>query len=93
MFFKRKVCVKANFTNFVFIFGYFLVLCDIVSNISTIFFRVLEVCLERYDLYGNVGFFKKSNNFIFRNFFKRNYCPPIGTLDMLLFIMKSTPTL
>ena len=34
----------------------FLLLCGPVSNIFTMFFRGSEVCLERYDSYGDFGY-------------------------------------
>ena len=34
----------------------YLLLCGLVTNISTMFFRDSEVCLERCDSYSNFGF-------------------------------------
>ena len=67
-------------------FGAFLMLCCQVSKIFTIFFRGSEVCLERCESYGDLGYLKKSNIFILREICKRTYCPPLVTPVLLLFV-------
>ena len=44
-------------------FWAFLLLCGQVSNIFTMFFRDSEVCLERYDSYGDFGYLSKKLTF------------------------------
>ena len=53
-----------NFTNF-YPFLAFLMLCGRVSIIFTIFFSGLELCLETCDSYGNFGYLKKDQTFLF----------------------------
>ena len=73
-----------NFTNYCPFLG-ILLLYDLVSNIFTIFFRGSEVCLEKCDSCGNLGY-EKTKDFILREICKRTHCPPIVTLALLLFI-------
>ena len=50
-----KVGTKLFYKKFIHFWAFFL-LCNLVSNNFTIFFRGSEVCLERRDSYGNFGF-------------------------------------
>ena len=68
-------------------FGAYLLLCGIVSRIFTIFFRGLEVCMAICDSYINLAIKKINKDIILREIFKRTYCPPIGTLALLLFLI------
>ena len=69
-------------------FWAFLLLCGLVSNMFTMFFRDSEVCLEGCNSYGDFGYLiKKSKNFILRKICKRTGCPSIVTLALLLFIV------
>ena len=53
-------------------FWAFLLLCGLVSNMLTTFFRGLEVCLERCDPYGNFGYLEKNQTFYSRRIFLKN---------------------
>ena len=54
-------------------FGPFLLLCGLVSNIFTMFFRDSEVCLERYDSYGDFGCLTKNQTFSFEEKFVKQH--------------------
>ena len=61
----KKVVLNTNFTIFFFNFWAFLLLGGLVSNIFTFLFRGSEVCLERFDSYGNFGYLEKNQTFLF----------------------------
>ena len=61
----KKKFKKKQILQFLFNFWAFLLLGGLVSNIFTIFFRGSEVCLERFDSYGNFGYLEKNQTFLF----------------------------
>ena len=69
-------------------FWTFLLLCGLVCNIFTMFFRDLEVCLEKCDSYGDFCYLTKNQTFNFEEKFvnKKIHCPSFVTLTLLLFI-------
>ena len=53
----------------------------------TMFFRDSEVCMERFDSYGDFGYLKKKSNIsILREICKRTHCPSIVIVAFLLFL-------
>ena len=65
-----------NLTIFFFFFinfWAFLLRCGLVSNIFTMFFGDLEVCLERYDSYGDFGYLPKNQTFLFEEKFVKEH--------------------
>ena len=60
-----------NFTN-CYPFWAFLLLCNLVSNIFTIFSMGSEVCLEQCDSYGNFGYLKKKLYFFIREILRKH---------------------
>jgi hypothetical protein len=54
-------------------FWAFLLLCGIVSNNFTMFFMDSEVCLERYDSYGDFGYLTKNQTFLFEEKFVKEH--------------------
>ena len=72
---------------FLSIFRHFFLLCGLVSNIFTMFFRDSQVCLERCDSYGDFGYLTKNQTFfILREICKRTLCPSSVTLALLFFL-------
>ena len=47
--------------------------CGLVSNIFTMFIRDSEVCLERYDSYGDFGYLTKNQAFLFEENFVKEH--------------------
>ena len=93
----KKQLKTEQLCNFVYIMNFpifinfwaFLVLCSLVSNSLTMFFRDSEVCLERCDSCGDFGYLTKNQIFLFEEkFVKRTCCPSIVTLALLLFLCR-----
>ena len=54
-------------------FWAFLLLCSLLSNIFTMFFRDSEVCLERCDSYSDFGYLTKNQTFLFEEKFVKEH--------------------
>jgi hypothetical protein len=66
-------CLHQEYYHLLSIFWEFLLLCSLVSNIFTMFFSDSEVCLERYNSYGDFGYLIKNQTFLFEEKFVKEH--------------------